>query len=369
MRRILALAREDVRLTLRDRSSTFWIFIAPFLWVFFFGTFNRPSDPSQVKVGLLVRQQESTPLADRLVAGLRAENFDVTVVPPGQQPPDAKNAPPRSLTIPAGFADAIARKEKVGLDLSEGKDANPEATFATEVALHKAIVRLLGGEALGGFEARDDAVRVVSSWGGGRVVPSGHYQTIPGNLVMFVLIACVTYGSSLLAQERSNGLLRRLAASPLRRSELIAGKVLGRVSIGAMQVAVFIVMSLAIFRIGWGRSPAGLVLLLGAFLFCAASIGMLGGAIFRSPDAASGIGVVLVLFMSALGGCWWPSEVMPGWMRTASYVFPTAWAMNGLHELLSWNGTLRDVLPHCAVLGLFALAAGGGAIAKLRTTA
>ena len=52
LRRVMALAREDLRLTLRERSSLFWIFIAPFLWVAFFGTFNRPQDPSQLKIAL-----------------------------------------------------------------------------------------------------------------------------------------------------------------------------------------------------------------------------------------------------------------------------------------------------------------------------
>ena len=364
--RVWAMAREDLRHTVRERSSIFWIFIAPFLWVAFFGTFNKPRDPAQLEVGLAVILGEDTPLANELVAGIQAENFKVRVVKPGAPPLSGDDAPTHTLTIPAGFAAAIARGEKVKLEFVQADGANPEGTFATTVALHRAIVRLLGGQILGGFDPADDLVTVTSSWGGGREIPSGRYQTIPGNLVMFVMIATITYGSALLAGERKRGILRRLAASPMRRFELIAGKASGRVAIAMLQVAVFVAMSLTLFRLDWGNSPAGLCLLMVCFICAAAALGMLCGTLFDTPDAASGVGIVVVLMMSALGGCWWPSEIMPAWLRTASFVLPTAWAMNGLHQLLSWGGGLRDVAPHCAVLGLYAAAAMALATWRLR---
>jgi ABC-type Na+ efflux pump permease subunit len=364
--RILTLAREDLRLTLRDKSSIFWIFIAPFLWVFFFGFMSRPSDPTQTKVGLTVIVQEASPLADRFVEFLKAENFDLRTVKPGEEPPKDKEAPARTLTIPVGFEGAIARREKVELALREERRVNPEGTFAVEVALHKAIVRLLAAEALDGLEPAADAVRVTSSWAGRRKIPAGHYQTIPGNMVMFTLISCLTYGSALLAQERKTGILSRLATSPLSRGELLIGKWMGRVLIASLQVAIFILIGLTIFRIDWGGSPPGLIAVLLAMIACAAALGFLGGSIFTSPDAAAGVGVVLTLIMAALGGCWWPAEVMPDWMRLAGHAFPAAWAMDGLHQVISWGGGLRDVLVVVAVLTAYGAAAGLLAVRLLR---
>ena len=363
--RILTLAGADIRLTLRDRSSMFWIFAAPFLWVYFFSFLMRPSDPAAARVSLTVMQQDASPLADRFVENLRAENFGVTVIEPGAASGKGDEAPARVLTIPADFEDAILHRRKVTLDLKEEDRANPEGTFAVKVALHKAIVRLLAAEALGGLDPADDTARVRASWAAD-TVPMGYYQTIPGNLVMFVLMSTMTYGASLLSQERANGLLRRLASSPLGRSEIILGKLLGRAGVATVQVAVFIVSGLTIFRINWGRSPVGLLLLLVTYILCAAALGLLGGTLFASPGASSGVGITAVLVMAAAGGCWWPAEVMPRWLRTAAYAMPTGWAMNGLHQLLSWGGGLRDVLPHCAVLSLFALAATTLAVRRLR---
>ena len=54
--------------------------------------------------------------------------------------------------------------------------------------------------------------------------------------------------------------------------------------------------------------------------------------------------------MAAMGGCWWPSEVMPEWLRTAAHVFPTTWAMDGLHALISFGRGFEAVVFPCAVL-------------------
>ena len=368
--KILAMAREDLRLTLRDRSSIFWILLAPFLWVLFFGAAMRTPAPGSARISLGVIREDPSDTAGRFIESLKGENFEVTLA--GQEDPQAEGRrPSRTLMIPAGFGDAIGRREKVTLDLRAGESANPEGTFAAQVALHKAAVRLLAGEAFGGFEPGGDAVTVRSSWAtgaAGRGIPSGYYQTIPGNLVMFVLLSALTYGSALLAQERSSGVLRRLACSPLGRWKIVAGKLAGRAAVASLQVAVFLFMGLAVFRIDWGASPAGLVALLASFILCAAAIGLLGGALFTSADAASGVGVVLALIMAALGGCWWPAEVMPGWLRTVGHAFPSAWMMDGLHQVISWGGGLRDVLPHCGVLCLFGLAAGTLAARRLRLT-
>lgn len=357
------MAREDLRLTLRDRSSIFWIFLAPFLWVWFFGFLARPADPSGRQVSLTVFQEDVSAAAERMIELMKGAGLKLAVVPPAGERP--AKAPARSITIPAGFGESIAARRKVTLPFSQGRDANPEGTIAVEVAVHKASVRLLAEEAFGTLDPAEDAVKLESSWATDRPRPSGAYQTIPGNLVMFVLLSAMTYGAGLLATERRAGILRRIAVSPAGRTDIVLGKLAGRAAVAAVQVSVFVVIGLTVFRIDWGGAPAGLALLLVCLILCAASLGLLAGALFTSGDAASGAGVVATMVMSAMGGCWWPSEVMPGWMRTAAYAFPTAWAMNGLHTLISWGGRTPEVLPHCAVLGLIALAATLAAVRRL----
>jgi ABC-type multidrug transport system permease subunit len=226
-------------------------------------------------------------------------------------------------------------------------------------------VRLLADEALGDMDPENDLIKISASWAGVRKIPSGYDQTVPGYLVMFVMMSTLIYGAAGLASERKTGMIARLGTAPLSHGELILGKLAGRTLIAVAQVAIFLLMGFTLFRIDWGDSPAGLAAVLGSLVLCAGSFGLLAGTLFRSPEAAGGIGVVMSLVMSALGGCWWPVEVMPRWLQTAAHVFPTTWAMDGLHQVISWGGGLGDVAVIAAVLTLFALGASSLAVYRL----
>jgi ABC-2 type transport system permease protein len=68
------------------------------------------------------------------------------------------------------------------------------------------------------------------------------------------------------------------------------------------------------------------------------------------------VGWIGSLVMAGLGGCWWPSEVMPEWLQTAAHVLPTAWAMDGFHALISFgHGVEAVALPSLALLAFAAL--------------
>jgi ABC-2 type transport system permease protein len=63
--------------------------------------------------------------------------------------------------------------------------------------------------------------------------------------------------------------------------------------------------------------------------------------------------------MAALGGCWWPKEIAPDYLNTIGYLFPPAWAVDGLQQLISFGGGAASVLMHAAVLwGFFILFMG-----------
>jgi len=52
---------------------------------------------------------------------------------------------------------------------------------------------------------------------------------------------------------------------------------------------------------------------------------------------------------------WWPLYQMPTWLEQLAHASLTAWAMDGIHDLILRDRTLVDVLP---ILG--ALVAYGG---------
>ena len=77
----------------------------------------------------------------------------------------------------------------------------------------------------------------------------------------------------------------------------------------------------------------------------------------RAEDKVAGVCVMASLVMAAVGGCWWPLEIGPPVLRLLAHCVPAGWAMDALHQLISFGGGLSDAARPIAVLAAFGLAA------------
>jgi len=125
--------------------------------------------------------------------------------------------------------------------------------------------------------------------------------------------------------------------------------------VGLAQVAVMVVAGTFFFKLYWGEDLAALALVILSYTLCVASMGVFFGAVVGSVEQASGIGVLATLIMASLGGCWWPMEIVPRPMQLVGHIFPTAWAMDAMHKLISFGHGIDAVLPEVGVLLGFTL--------------
>ncbi len=172
---------------------------------------------------------------------------------------------------------------------------------------------------------------------------------------MSVLMMTLIYGAVVLTLEKRSGMLRRQSALPFGRIPLFAGKLAGRFLVALAQIVLLLAAGSLLFHISWGRSPGGLALVLLSYAAAVASLSTLLGAVVRTPDQASAVGWIGSLALAGLGGCWWPAEVMPSWLRLAAHALPTTWAMDSFHILISFGRGAAAVLPGTAVLLGFTL--------------
>ncbi|HEV8583169.1 MAG TPA: ABC transporter permease [Thermoanaerobaculia bacterium] len=371
MKKVLLLARNDLRLTLRDKASFVWMLGLPIALMWFFGQMGGgPSGPP--KVTLTVVDRDGGWLARALVQQLAAENMNLREITPSELATTKDKV--RTLTIPKGFTANVLAGRQQKLRIEKEEQADRDFSRAADVHLLRVVVRTLGllveMNAAGKLPPKTDATTAaaelarltarprqvslaVSTAGRGRPVPAGTAQSVPGALTMTVLMMTLIYGGVFLTVERREGMLRRQVTLPLSRRELILGKLAGRWLIAAIQVAVLLAVGRFVFAVDFGRSAAGLALLLAAYISCVAGIATFFGAVLRTPEQAGSVGWIASMVMAALGGCWWPSEIMPRWLWRAAHVFPTAWAMDAFHALISFGRGLDAVLLPAAVLLAF----------------
>ena len=189
-------------------------------------------------------------------------------------------------------------------------------------------------------------------------IPDTYQQTVPGYTVMFVFFI-IGYLSSVIRDEKRSGTLRRLLCAPVRVRSLLLGKMASALCIGVVQVAVMFAAGALIFGLGLGRDLFALLLVTVALVASATGLGL--------AVATTRLGSVLspILILSALlGGCMFPLDLMPPFLRTISYITPHRWALDGYQDLMVRGQGLVDVLPNLAVL--LGIAAIGFGVALLR---
>lgn len=369
LRQIALLALNDLRLTVRDRSAFIWMLALPVVFMWLFGQMGGSDGPRKVTLG--IDDRDGGWLAKSIIAELKDDRINLVEVRPGQEEP-----PSRALVIPAGFTAGVLAGKQQELRLESQPGSNQEFGLAAQVAAARAIVRVLGRltEATSAVSAssldtvlelrtavqvlgrRPPLVTVKASVAGkGRAVPSGFAQSVPGTMTFFVLMMTIIYGGVFLTIEKQKGMIRRQGMLPIGRGTLIAGKLAGRMLMAGAQIAIFLLAGRLLYGLSFGESPAGLLLVLFAYAAAAAGLSLLYGALLHTPEQASTVGWISSMVMGALGGCWWPSEVMPRWLWNAAHVLPTAWAMDAFHSLISFGRGIEAVLLPSAALFGFAL--------------
>jgi ABC-2 type transport system permease protein len=350
--------------------AAFWMIAMPVIFAYVFGMVFRPSQRNDV--WMPVADYDGGRMAQLLVEQLRGPGFNVNVLDPGQR--ESFEERPRTLVIPKGFTEQVlaGQQGKLYFVFRTKETASPY-DLSAKVRLIEALGRILPGmvrvqlvdrfsngvEAWDELEeelAKDMPVTVeVRSASNVPVPPRGFGQTSVGYLVLFVLINTVVFGGATLVSERTGGQLRRLATSPVTRSEILLGMMLGRGSLAMVQIILLIVATSVLFHVNWGQNPLALALVVLSFSFACASLGLLLGCWVSGVDQAVLLGVVGGNVMGGLGGCWWPIEIMPERFRAIAYVFPTGWATHGLHEVVSWGRGTAAIIPETLVLLLFGL--------------
>lgn len=192
-------------------------------------------------------------------------------------------------------------------------------------------------------------------------------QYVPGFGITFLLIDILWGVSVGLIDERDWGTLQRLRVSGAPMPGVLGGKLGARFMMGFVQMVVLLAVGRLLFGIRLGHSPLMLLLPTAAIAFAATAFGLVIAVVARTRDSVLPLGSVGAMTMSAIGGCWWPLNFEPGWMRAVAVWMPTTWTMRAYNDLMIRGlASERALFPALVTFGLGALLLGVGMLGAAR---
>jgi ABC-2 type transport system permease protein len=142
--------------------------------------------------------------------------------------------------------------------------------------------------------------------------------------LMALCLSMPTISAALsLAREKEEGTLERLIATPIRRYQLLAGKVLPYLLIGLLDVMLFVLIGKVAYSVPFRGRVVDLLLFSSLFLLANLGISLLISSLVRTQMAALIIaGLVLTLPVINQSGLFHPLYAMPPKARLQTLLWP-----------------------------------------------
>jgi ABC-2 type transport system permease protein len=323
----------------REPGAIFWTFLFPILLSVALGIAfrNRPPEPSAIAI-------ERGPAGDTLAETL------------------AKSPDLRVKLLDAEDARAALRTGKVDLVVAPG----PPPTYHFDpMRTEGRLARLLVDDALQRASGRADAVRVAEA----RVTaPGARYIDflVPGLVGMGLMTSGLWGVGYTIVETRSRRLLKRLVATPMRRSDFLLGFVLVRALFLIVELPVLLGFGAIAFGVPMRGSIALLaaVAVLGSLTF--AGIGLLVASRAENNQTVSGLINVVSMPMYITSGTFFSSAKFPDVMQPVIRALPLTALNDAMRAVMLDGAGPLAVAPQVGILTAWSVASFTAALWMFR---
>src|SRR5580765_3840217 len=326
---------------LREPEAVFWVFAFPVLMALALGIAFRSSGPPRSRIGVV-----DGPGAAAVITALQAAH-DLEVI-----------------RVASSDAEAALRRGRIAVLVRPGDPGAPVLTFDPTRAETR-LAQLATVEALEHAAGRRDVVGATLDT---RVRAGSRYIDflIPG-LIGLNLLGTGMWGIGFpIATARQQKLLKRMLATPMRRSDYLLSHMLARLVWLVMEVVAVLGFGMLAFGVQVRGSwlAFALVNLLGAVTFSA--LGLLVASRARTIEAVSGLMNVTMMPMWLLSGSFFSADRFPTAMQWLVQALPLTAVNNALRAIMNEGAGLAVVTLPIAIIAAWGVAGFFAALALFR---
>lgn len=367
--RITALSSRIIRQIFRDRRTLVLIFIVPvvimtLLYLVLTNTSSAhtlaivsPSGPGSDRINTLITN---------LLPG--KDKLNVVYINANQVNDTLKNGNADAAVIfPPDFAQQVFTGQNPSVQIVlEGSDPNVANAMhdLTESFTHQLGVAFSALKAQQAQAAQGQALPPVLGGSLPFTISDPYYlhggpqftfndSIAPVFIGIFSFFFVFLLTSIAFLRERSQGTIERVMASPMTRSELVIGYILGFMLFALVQSLMILLFVIYALRVHYSGNLS-LIFLVTALL----TIGSINLGIFLSAFAQNEFQIVqfipLVFGVQIfLSGVFWPIDQLPAILRPISYILPLTYANEALRAVMLKGADLVDITRELIALFIF----------------
>ncbi|MEM7587263.1 MAG: ABC transporter permease [Acidobacteriota bacterium] len=368
--RVWAVFMKELTQTRRDRLTFAMMFGIPIVQLILFG-FAINTDPKHLPTAVHVEEQ--SPIVRTLLQAMKTSGyFDLVLQTDDPRQSSALLASGEVafvVSFPAGFTERLVRGDRPQI-LIEADAADPSASSGAISNAGTIFSQALRHELDGALQhlAQDPAPfdLVVHP----KYNPEGitQHNIVPGLLGVILTMTLVMITGMALTREVEQGTMENLLALPARPTEVMIGKIIPYMMIGAVQTIVILVAARLMFGVPFVGSLW--ILLLGITIFVIANLamGITFSTLAKSQLQAMQLTFFFFLPSLLLSGFMFPFRGMPVWAQTVGEVFPLTHFLRVVRGVMLKGVSLSEVQAPLLAMTTFTLVVFTVAMVRYRRT-
>ena len=368
--RVWAILVKEFLQMRRDRLTLGMVVVVPLMQLFMFG-FAINLNPKNLPAAIVIN--DPGPFARSIVAGLQNSSY-FRIIEQTNDPRAARNLLQRGkvvfvVEIPPNFSRDIVRGPRPDL-LIEADATDPAAGSFALAAFNTLAANALRDDLVGPLAARAQGPPPFNTVSHLLYNPESNtqYNIVPGLLAIILTMTMVLMTCLALTRERERGTYENLIAMPATPLEIMLGKIIPNIAVGAVQSAIILLLARFLFHVPMSGSLGLLGVALAIYVVANLAVGYVFSTVAQNQLQAMQMTTFFLLPAILLSGFAFPFMGMPVWAQWIGEVLPATHFLRIIRGILLKDNGLAECWPDMWPLLLFTLAMGTIALLRFRRT-
>jgi ABC-2 type transport system permease protein len=368
--RLLAIANKELIQMRRDRMTFAMMLGVPMMQLMLFG-YAINTDPKLMPTAVVTEEQ--SPLVRTILQGLQNSGYyHLTHHLTDHAQADALLAQGDVsfvITIPSGFTRQLIRGERPQL-LIEADASDPSASSNAISRAQTIIDSSLRHELKGSFSELNVGLSPVDLVIHRRYNPQGltQYNIVPGLLGVIITMTMVMITGMAMTREVEQGTIENLLAMPAKPLEVMLGKIMPYVGVGAVQTVIILLTARYLFDVPFAGSLSLLLASVALFIVANLALGFTFSTLAKSQMQAMQLTFFFFLPSLLLSGFMFPFRGMPQWAQWLGEVLPLTHFLRIVRGVMLKSADLGSIQYELLAIIAFTLAVGLIAMTRYKRT-